>query len=135
MSDGAATSDYGYRTQGVPVLQIPLDKTAAGPATLYRWRRTALIYALVFAFGVGLAWTASAYWASFGLGLMFPGAGFPVSRNRFCDADCAACGSVCGLDHSFPDRNLSLGRDRQHHRPSADMDRPSLGGSADDALA
>ena len=76
MSDDAAAISYGYRTQGVPVLQLPLDKTAAGPATRYRWRRTAAIYALVFAIGLLMAWTASAYWATFGLGLMFPGAGF-----------------------------------------------------------
>lgn len=76
MSDGSIASGYGYRTQGVPVLQIPLDKTAAGPATSYRWRRTASIYAVVFAIGLLLAWTASAYWATFGLGLMFPGGGF-----------------------------------------------------------
>lgn len=76
MSDDIASADYGYRTQGVPVLKIPLDKTAAGPATSYRWKRTAIIYALVFAVGGVLAWTASAYWTTFGLGLMFPGAGF-----------------------------------------------------------
>jgi|GEM_PF-320217 len=76
MSDGATATGHGYRTQGVPVLQIPLDKTAAGPATRHRWRRTASIYALIFAMGLVLAWTASAYWATFGLGLMFPGAGF-----------------------------------------------------------
>lgn len=56
---------------------IPTRTKAHGPLTAYRLRRFYAMMAVVFAAGVApLLLGASAQWKAFGLGLLFPGAGF-----------------------------------------------------------
>jgi len=56
---------------------IPSRQKAHGPLTAYRLRRFYAMLALVFAAGVSpILLGMSAQWKAFGLGLLFPGAGF-----------------------------------------------------------
>ncbi len=56
---------------------IPTRRKAHGPLTAYRLRRFYAMLALVFAAGVApILLGMSAQWKAFGLGLLFPGAGF-----------------------------------------------------------
>lgn len=70
------TPSLGYRLHPEPVAGLSLDKTLAGPATAARWRRTALIYAVLFLAGTAFAWLGAPEGAAFGLGLTLPGGGF-----------------------------------------------------------
>ncbi|ROH89506.1 hypothetical protein ED208_10240 [Stagnimonas aquatica] len=76
MSADGQLSALGFAIAGRPVATIPTSKGLAGPVTLARWRRTALVYLLVLLLGTALAWAGDAALASFGLGLVLPGGGF-----------------------------------------------------------
>lgn len=69
---------FGFPDSGKRVPFIEADKSAVGPVTKARLRRTFIRYLLLFLVGNGLTLLSNAHLAALGLGITFPGAGFLI---------------------------------------------------------